>query len=226
VFSINAVLTVILVFALAGLFYERTNQAKAAAALSAATAEYLATTDVLTGLSNRRPLIESLEARGLEGDYTVAIVDMDHFKALNDTFGHQCGDRVLAEVAGRFKSLVREADAVGRWGGEEFIVVLPHTGIEQGAALMERLREHVAHTVIPCTGHDHRVTISIGVADGEGDGMPHHVVKRADDALYDAKVAGRDTVRTRGLAEPRPTESYQENPRASRIRHPGSATGR
>ena len=225
-FSINAVLTVILVFALAGLFYERTSRAKAAAALSSTTAEYLANTDVLTGLSNRRPLIESLEARGLEGDYVVAIVDMDHFKALNDTFGHQCGDRVLAEVAGRFTSVLREADAVGRWGGEEFIVVLPHTGIEQGAALMERLREQVAHTVVPCTGHDHRVTISIGVADGEDDGLPHHVVKRADDALYDAKVAGRDTVRTRGLAEPLPTESYQENPRASRIRHPGSTAGR
>jgi diguanylate cyclase (GGDEF)-like protein len=218
-FSINAVLTVILVFALAGMFYHRTNQAKAAAALSAATAEYLANTDVLTGLSNRRPLIDSLEARGREGDYVVAIADMDHFKELNDTFGHQCGDRVLSEVARGLSDRLRATDAVGRWGGEEFIVVLPHTSIEEGFALMERLREDVAKTVVPCAGHHHRVTISIGVADGTDDGLPHHVVKRADDALYDAKVAGRDTVRTRGLAEP-PIESHQENPRASRIRRP------
>ncbi len=219
-FSINAVLTVMLVFALAGLFYQRTSKANAAAARSAATAEYLANTDVLTGLSNRRPLIESLEERGHEGDYVVAIADMDHFKELNDTFGHQCGDLVLAEIAGGFKDRLRATDAVGRWGGEEFIVVLPHTSIEEGVALMERLREDVAQTVVPCAGHDHRVTISIGVADGRDDGLPHHVVRRADDALYDAKMAGRDTVRTRGLAEPLPTESHQENPRASRIRRP------
>lgn len=87
------------------------------------------------------------------------------------------------------------------------------------AGLMERLRQDVAQTVIPCAGHNHRVTISIRVADGTDDGSPHHVVKRADDALYDAKVAGPNTVRTRGLAEP-PTESHQENPRASRIRRP------
>jgi predicted signal transduction protein with EAL and GGDEF domain len=74
--------------------------------------------------------------------------------------------------------------------------------------------------VIPCAGHDHRVTVSIGVADGTDDGLSHRVVKRADDALYDAKVAGRDTVRTRGLAESVPTEPHQEDPRASRIRRP------
>ncbi|NYI40691.1 GGDEF domain-containing protein [Demequina lutea] len=226
VFSINAVLTLVLVSALAGLFYQRTNQAKAAAARSAATAEYLANTDVLTGLSNRRPLIEALEARGLEGDYVVAIADLDHFKALNDEFGHQCGDRVLAAIASGFKDRLRVTDSVGRWGGEEFIVVLPHTGIEQGAALMELLREQAAETVIPCVGHVHRVTMSIGVADGTADGLSHHVVKRADDALYDAKVAGRDAVSTRGLAESLPAESYQENPRASRIRRPGSTPGR
>lgn len=225
-FSINAVLTAVLVFALAGMSYQRTNQARMEAARSAAVAEYLANTDVLTGLSNRRPLIESLEARSLEGDYVVAIADLDHFKVLNDTFGHQCGDRVLAEIAGGFKERLRVTDAVGRWGGEEFIIVLPHTGIHQGVALMELLREKVAEQVIPCAGHSHRVTVSIGVADGANDGLPHHVVKRADDALYDAKVSGRDRVRTRGLNEPLSTEFHQENPRASRIRRPGRTAGR
>ncbi len=222
-FSINAVLTVALVFALAGLFHQRTSRAKAAAATSAATAAYLANTDVLTGLSNRRPAIESLEARGAEGGYVVAIADLDRFKAINDTFGHLCGDRVLAEVASGLASHVRATDVVGRWGGEEFIVILPQTTLAQGAELMERMRERVAETVIPCAGHDHRVTVSIGVADGVGDGLPHQVVKRADDALYDAKVAGRNTLRTRGLVESLPTESHQENPRASRTRGPRSA---
>lgn len=225
-FSINAVLTAMLVFALAGMSYQRTNRAKDAAARSAAIAEYLANTDALTGLSNRRPLIEELEARSLEGHYVVAIADLDHFKALNDSFGHQCGDRVLTEVAGSFKDRLRATDAVGRWGGEEFILVLPRTTIDEAAALMETLRENVAQLVVPCGDHEHSVTVSIGAADGANDGLPHRVVKRADDALYDAKVAGRDRVRTRGISEPLPTESHQENPRASRIRRPGRATGR
>lgn len=226
IFSINAVLTALLVFALAGMSYQRTNHARKAADRSTAIAEYLANTDVLTGLSNRRPVIESLEARSLEGDYVVAIADMDNFKVLNDTFGHQCGDRVLAEVASGLKDSLRGTDAVGRWGGEEFIIVLPRTSIDQGVVLMERLRAKVADRAIPCTGHSHRVTVSIGVANGANDGLPHRVVKRADDALYDAKVAGRDRVRTRGLNEPLSTESHQENPRASRIRRPGRQAGR
>lgn len=226
IFSINAVLTALLVFALAGMSYQRTNHARKAADRSTAIAEYLANTDVLTGLSNRRPVIESLEARSLEGDYVVAIADMDNFKMLNDTFGHQCGDRVLAEVASGLKDSLRGTDAVGRWGGEEFIIVLPRTSIDQGVVLMERLRAKVADSAIPCTGHSHRVTVSIGVANGANDGLPHRVVKRADDALYDAKVAGRDRVRTRGLNEPLSTESHQENPRASRIRRPGRQAGR
>lgn len=225
-FSINAVLTTVLVFALAGMSYQRTNQARAAAAQLAATAEYLANTDALTGLANRRPLIEALEARSREGDYVVAIADMDHFKVLNDTYGHQCGDRVLAEVAGGFKERLRSSDAVGRWGGEEFIVVLPHTTIAEGLVLLERLREQVAQTAIPCGDHTHRVSLSIGLADGTNDGLSHHVVRRADDALYDAKMAGRDRVRTRGLDEQLPAAPYQEKQRAARIRRPGDPHGR
>lgn len=221
-FSINAVLTAVLVFALAGLSYQRTNQAKAAAARSAATAENLANIDVLTGLSNRRPVIEALEAQSRTGGYVVAIADLDHFKVLNDTFGHQCGDRVLVTIAGGFRGRLRATDAVGRWGGEEFIVVLPHTSLEQAVALMEGLREGVAAAEIDCVGHTHRVTISIGVADGDDDGMSHHVVKRADDALYDAKVAGRNAVRSRGLDASPTAAPRQENLSAARIRRHGN----
>lgn len=224
-FSINAVLTALLVFALSGMSYQRTNRAKAEAARSAATAEYLANTDALTGLSNRRPVIEALEAHSLEGGYVVAVADLDHFKVLNDTFGHQCGDRVLATVAGGFRGRLRSTDAVGRWGGEEFIVVLPDTTLDQGVDLMEQLRLGVELAEIECAGHTHRVTISIGVSNGTSDGEPHHVVKRADDALYDAKTAGRNAVRQRGHDELASAARDQENSRMAPIRRPGSSVG-
>lgn len=220
-FSINAVLTAILVFALSGMSYQRTNRAKQEAARSAATAEYLANTDALTGLSNRRPVIEALEARSREGGYVVAIADLDHFKVLNDTFGHQCGDLVLAAVAGGFRGRLRSTDEVGRWGGEEFIVVLPETTLDQGVALMEDLREGVNLARVECDGHTHHVTISIGVSEGVSDGLSHHVVKRADDALYDAKTAGRNAVRVRSLVDFADPVRDQENARVASIRRPG-----
>jgi diguanylate cyclase (GGDEF)-like protein len=197
-FSFNAVLTALLVFALSGLSYNRANQARAESARNASRAEYLANTDALTGLSNRRPLIERLDAvsaRG-KGDYSVAIADLDRFKVLNDTYGHDCGDTVLAHVSSVLKSRLRTTDAVGRWGGEEFIVVLPETAVEHAVRLMERLRASVESLRIPCNGHEHAVTVSIGVADGGDDAQWHRVVKRADDALYDAKTEGRNLVRS------------------------------
>jgi len=197
-FSFNAVLTALLVFALSGLSYNRANQARAESARNASRAEYLANTDALTGLSNRRPVIERLDevsVRG-EGGYSVAIADLDRFKILNDTYGHECGDTVLTHVSRVLKSRLRTTDAVGRWGGEEFIVVLPDTAIELAITLMERLRANVERLRIPCNGHHHVVTVSIGVADGADDAQWHRVVKRADDALYDAKTEGRNLVRS------------------------------
>jgi len=205
-FSFNAVLTALLVFALSGLSYNRANQARAESARNASRAEYLANTDALTGLSNRRPVIERLDAvsaRG-KGDYSVAIADLDRFKILNDTYGHECGDRVLAHVSGVLMSRLRTTDAVGRWGGEEFIVVLPDTAIDHAVTLMERLRASVETLHIPCNGHDHAVTVSIGVADGADDDQWHRVVKRADDALYDAKTEGRNLVRSSPLESAAP----------------------
>lgn len=205
-FSFNAVLTALLVFALSGLSYNRTNQARAESARHASRAEYLANTDALTGLPNRRPVIERLDAvsaRG-KGDYSVAIADLDRFKILNDTYGHECGDTVLAHVSRLLKSRLRTTDAVGRWGGEEFIVVLPDTAIELAVTLMERLRANLESLHIPCNGHDHVVTVSIGVADGADDSQWHRVVKRADDALYDAKMEGRNLVRSSPLESAAP----------------------
>jgi len=200
-FSFNAVLTALLVFALSGLSYQRANQARAESARNTIRAEYLANTDALTGLSNRRPVVERLEAVSAsgKGDYSVAIADLDRFKVLNDSHGHGCGDTVLAHVADVLKSRLRTTDAVGRWGGDEFIVVLPETAVDHAVLLMERLRANVERLRIPCSGHDHVATVSIGVADGADDAQWHRVVKRADDALYDAKTEGRNVVRSSPL---------------------------
>lgn len=214
-FSINAVLTALLVYALSGLAYHRANRARAQAATAAARAETMANTDVLTGLVNRRPIIATLESESLLGGYAVAIADLDRFKLLNDTYGHQCGDVVLVEVAQLLRGRLRAADSVGRWGGEEFILVLPSTTADEGVALAEQLRALIESSSIACHGHTHSVTVSIGVADGVSDGTSHGVVKRADEALYDAKMAGRNAVRVRGISDPR-DPTIEEERRASR----------
>jgi diguanylate cyclase (GGDEF)-like protein len=217
-FSFNAVLTALLVFALAALSYYRAHQARMESARLASQAEYLANTDALTGLSNRRPVVEVLESVSAPGKagYAVAIADLDRFKILNDTYGHQCGDAVLAHLAGMLKSRLRTTDTVGRWGGEEFIVILPNTTLEHAVRLMERLRASVETQSIPCGDHNHAVTVSIGVADGVDDGLSHHVVKRADDALYDAKKEGRNAVRSRPFEFSVADVPVKESPRAHR----------
>ena len=214
-FSINAVVTALLVYALSGLAYHRANRAREHAAVAAARAEMMANTDVLTGLVNRRPIMGTLEAESLLGGYSVAIADLDRFKLLNDTYGHQCGDAVLVGVAQLLRGRLRAVDSVGRWGGEEFILVLPATTAAEGEALAEQLRQLIEESSIECHGHTHRVTVSIGVADGVSDGSSHGVVKRADEALYDAKVAGRNAVRVRRTHDQR-EPTIEEERRVSR----------
>jgi len=215
-FSINAVLTVLLVFTLAGLSHFRTSRARADAARLAARAARLANTDELTGLDNRRPIMRKLDDLGNLGGYCVAIGDIDHFKRLNDTYGHTCGDVALEQVASVLRARVRATDSVGRWGGEEFIVVLPDTKVDDARLLMERVRQAIAEAVVWCGQHDHEVTISIGVADGHKGPQWNNVVKRADDALYDAKVAGRNVVRVRPLERSLFDPFTLENPRVTR----------
>ncbi|SEJ17758.1 sensor domain-containing diguanylate cyclase [Demequina mangrovi] len=202
-FATNAVGTATLMFLLSVVAQHRARAAKAEAERLAARAEYLANTDPLTGLANRRPIAARLEELGgAEGRaYCVAIADLDRFKELNDVHGHACGDRVLADLGERLRGQVRVTDALGRWGGEEFIVVLGDSTLADAAVMMERMRRIVRERPITCGDHEHRVTVSVGVADGTGDGASHRVVKRADDALYDAKQAGRDCVRMRPLSE-------------------------
>ena len=225
-FSMNVVGTGALLLFLAMVAHLRGREAQAEARAATARAEYLANTDALTGLMNRRPIMLEFERLdGMEsGAYCVGIADLDRFKELNDIYGHTCGDRILAVVGRTFRTHVRVTDVVGRWGGEEFIFILHETSLADATALMERLREEIASLSIAYDERIHKVTASFGVADGEGGSLSFHVVRRADDAMYDAKAAGRNAVRARPLATTDETAAREEvhlHPLESCQGHPG-----
>jgi diguanylate cyclase (GGDEF)-like protein len=121
-------------------------------------------------------------------------MDIDHFKAINDTLGHHSGDAVLEHIARVLEKALRTEDAIGRWGGEEFLVVLPSTDEEGALRVTERLRRALAKDQPDeARAHGLTVTITIGVAEWRQDGMDE-LVRRADSALYLGKAAGRDNV--------------------------------
>jgi len=164
--------------------------------------ERSARTDTLTGLSNRRVFQEQLDAeirrsRRYRWPVTVLMLDLDHFKDVNDSFGHLLGDLVLERVGGIVRHAVRDADIACRLGGEEFAVVLPETAREGGYAVAERIRRRVEQAFVgrPVDGHDIAMTISAGLATFLEDGLhADELVARADEALYGAKHAGRNRV--------------------------------
>lgn len=155
-------------------------------------------TDKLTGLYNRQKtdqrLIEEKTVLSRYPEYrtSVMLIDIDYFKTINDTYGHQAGDTVLCELAGIFRKNVRSIDIVGRWGGEEFIVILPHTGLEQAVSVAENLRSAVAEHPFETYG---TVTISIGVGEMDRTLSVHENIAHVDCALYKAKREGRNLVR-------------------------------
>jgi diguanylate cyclase (GGDEF)-like protein len=164
----------------------------------------LARTDSLTGLSNRLYLTEQLDrllsnASRYAFSVCVLMIDIDSFKALNDTYGHQTGDEALRRIAERLTISLRDGDLLGRWGGEEFLAVLPYTGLDEGLEVAERLRELVAATPIQIDVMTKPISIqtSVGVAVAAEDSL-EALVHRADLGLYAAKAAGRNTVRTIG----------------------------
>jgi diguanylate cyclase (GGDEF)-like protein len=156
--------------------------------------------DALTGLLNRRAIDEALgaevqRARRLGVPFTVLMLDLDHFKSINDRHGHAAGDRALQHLATLFTSQMRDIDRVGRWGGEEFMVLLPGTPMAQAQPLAQRLCERVS--ALPPRWEDSTlpVTVSIGIAEwlGDGDDLTA-LLARADEALYRAKQGGRNRV--------------------------------
>ncbi len=156
--------------------------------------ESLAYHDALTGLYNRSAFYERLEEELSRADryqHSVSVImfDIDHFKSINDEFGHDHGDRVLQALSERVLQSLRRADNLSRWGGEEFLVILPESETEQALQVAHKLREVVAGEPFPVVG---QVTISLGVT-GYVVGEPVHVfLKRVDEAMYDAKKGGRN----------------------------------
>jgi len=156
-------------------------------------------TDPLTGVGNRRRLDERLSAEidrsGRHGDaLSLVMCDLDHFKHINDTFGHDAGDRVLAAFAGLLRAQVRSSDLVARYGGEEFLMVLPQTAGASAERFAERMRGALERTADP--GVPRRVTASFGVAQWRAGESGEESIRRADRALYRAKQEGRNRVAT------------------------------
>ncbi|MDH3672811.1 MAG: diguanylate cyclase [Gammaproteobacteria bacterium] len=156
-----------------------------------------ATIDVLTGVATRRHVIEVLQ-KGLRlaqlngRPLSLILLDVDFFKQINDRHGHSVGDRALRGIAARIKGAVREADEVGRYGGEEFVAVLPDTPLAIACEIAERVRDRVASAPIHCEGRMLNVTISLGLAQAAAKDSVDGLIARADGALYCAKKQGRN----------------------------------
>jgi diguanylate cyclase (GGDEF)-like protein len=161
----------------------------------------MATYDTLTGLYNRRYFEERLEVEAEKSFYSgislsLVMVDIDHFKKVNDTFGHTEGDQILCKISSLLKNSVRRKDTVARYGGEEFILILPEAGLEQSYVIAERIRQSVENTPFEVGRAQVNLTLSMGISS-----FPSHrvkskeeLVKMADQALYDAKRGGRNKV--------------------------------
>jgi two-component system cell cycle response regulator len=166
-----------------------------------AASEFQATHDPLTGLWNRRAIMEILQKeldRGRREDTPLGLImlDLDHFKQINDTYGHQAGDAVLHQVAGVMVASLRSYDAAGRYGGEEFVMVLPGCDAQDSKAIAERLRLLSSSNPFEISEGTLAVTISVGVAATKGskNSEAESLIRAADEALYRAKHLGRNRV--------------------------------
>lgn len=152
--------------------------------------------DELTGICNRRKLVEEIEnnielSKRYNKSFSLAILDLDHFKNINDLHGHNTGDAVLAEFSSRMKSMLRTSDIFGRWGGEEFLLLLPNSVQNEAYIMLVRLKNHIENTVIP---PDIRITFSAGISCYQNEMTYSELVDKADKALYLAKQSGRNKV--------------------------------
>jgi diguanylate cyclase (GGDEF)-like protein len=170
-----------------------------------AIAETRAATDALTGLPNRRTVDDTLRRMLAQADraatsFSVAVLDLDHFKQINDSYGHECGDNALAALAALLRTDMRASDFAGRSGGEEFVLFLPDTDRTDAVAVAEKIRLNVHKLTV--AGIERPITASIGIASFPADAAtPQALMRAADRALYSAKQHGRDRVETPATAE-------------------------
>ncbi|MCM2320260.1 Response regulator PleD [compost metagenome] len=153
--------------------------------------------DALTGLPNRRMLMERLRAEELrsqrgERPFVLAMIDVDHFKQINDTWGHEAGDRVLSAIAALLQAELRGSDLCGRWGGEEFLLLLPETTLARSEPFIERLRGGLRNLRVTFGSDVLSITASFGVAERLPEEGYSQTLSRADAALFEAKHNGRD----------------------------------
>lgn len=161
--------------------------------------QVLARQDALTGVANRRHLVEELERnfqtfQRYASEFSLILLDIDHFKRINDVYGHHTGDLVLKASTCRILAGLREIDRMGRWGGEEFLCILPNTGFEEALACAERLRRDLATARLVDALPELSVTASFGVATCRQDDSIDTLMGRADKALYEAKEKGRNRI--------------------------------
>ncbi len=155
-----------------------------------------ANTDALTGLYNRRFIYEAFKQTKAISDryqvpFSVIFLDLDYFKLINDLYGHDTGDRILIEVAKVLKKNLRKSDLAGRWGGEEFLILLPHTNLSSALRVAEKIREEIKNLKVPPV---EGITASFGVAEYKEGESVEEIIKRADLALYKAKDEGRNCI--------------------------------
>ncbi len=157
--------------------------------------------DSLTGVPNRRDAVERVQAimeiaERNNRDFAILLCDMDHFKTFNDDYGHDCGDYLLKEVAQELQQSIRAQDFVARWGGEEFLIVLPETNQDGASELAEKLRKRVEHLELVFAGMRHQLTLTIGFAARNEDRIASldEYLKEADRALYFGKESGRNRI--------------------------------
>jgi diguanylate cyclase (GGDEF)-like protein len=164
-------------------------------------AQEVAQTDALTFLLNRRMIVKELQDEVLRAErynsmLSISVVDVDHFKVVNDTYGHPVGDEVLRQVARQLRDHIRHPDIVGRYGGEEFLILLPSSDSSAAAGQAMRLCKQVRETIIPINNKEHTlsITVSVGIAQFQhGVDTWDTLLNRADNAMYEAKNNGRDS---------------------------------
>jgi diguanylate cyclase (GGDEF)-like protein len=161
--------------------------------------ELMATKDFLTGLSNRRDFLERAgqeekRFKRIGRPFTLILLDIDHFKRVNDTYGHACGDKVLISISRALEEALRAQDILARWGGEEFICLLPETGVDGAKSAAEKIRTRMKSPGHDCIDVDIPITVTLGVCVYDGSCTIEECIRRADDALYKGKNRGRSQV--------------------------------
>ncbi len=158
-----------------------------------------ASTDPLTGLANRRSMMEYISKeeerkKRYNTSFSLVLSDIDNFKKFNDSYGHACGDYILSELGRLFHSIIRPTDRVSRWGGEEFLFLLPETDCQSGYQSAERIRHTVEAHQFVFEGRRHRVTLSCGLGSSDMTKDLNRLINNADQALYQAKDEGKNRV--------------------------------